>query len=178
MRSFAPTATAARLIGYSKGANDMPTKDEREPFYRVDVAEAKRDAGRRRRRRHRRARPGRVPDRPRPGATLIPVNSVFARREELPKDKKILFVCAVGQRSALAAEMAAAAGLPADPSTRSMAAPTPGARPASRRVAAIQDCELDHPSRLVRSRSHDAHASCSGTSTTRCSTPAAPAASA
>jgi rhodanese-related sulfurtransferase len=49
-----------------------------------------------------------------PGAALIPVNSVFARREELPKDKKILFVCAVGQRSALAAEMAAAAGLPAD----------------------------------------------------------------
>ena len=38
----------------------------------------------------------------------------IARREELPKDKKILFVCAVGQRSALAAEMAAAAGLPAD----------------------------------------------------------------
>jgi rhodanese-related sulfurtransferase len=49
-----------------------------------------------------------------PGATLIPVNSVFARREELPKDKKIVFVCEVGQRSALAAELAAAAGLPAE----------------------------------------------------------------
>ncbi len=49
-----------------------------------------------------------------PGATLIPVNSVWNRREELPPDKKIVFVCAVGQRSALAAEMAAAAGLPAD----------------------------------------------------------------
>ena len=92
----------------------MPSKDEREPFYRVDVAEAGemvKDDG---------AvvidvrepfeyQAGHIPS-----ATLIPVNSVFARREELPKDKKILFVCAVGQRSALAAEMAAAAGLPAD----------------------------------------------------------------
>ena len=91
----------------------MPSKDEREPFYRVDVAEASEMVGE-----------GvvvidvRNPDEFQsghiPGATLIPVNSVFARREELPKDKKILFVCAVGQRSALAAEMAAAAGLPAD----------------------------------------------------------------
>jgi rhodanese-related sulfurtransferase len=92
----------------------MPTKDEREPFHRITVAEAKDfmasgdyaviDV--------------RNPDEYQgghlPGATLIPVNSVFQRREELPKDKKIIFVCAVGQRSALAAEMAAAAGLPAD----------------------------------------------------------------
>ncbi len=46
-----------------------------------------------------------------PGAKLMPVNSVFARHQELPKDKDIIFVCAVGQRSALACEMAAAAGL-------------------------------------------------------------------
>ena len=46
-----------------------------------------------------------------PGAKLIPVNTVFARREELPGDREIVFVCAVGQRSALACEMAAAAGL-------------------------------------------------------------------
>jgi rhodanese-related sulfurtransferase len=92
----------------------MPTKDEREPFHRITVAEAKDfmasgdyaviDV--------------RNPDEYQgghlPGATLIPVNSVFQRREELPQDKKIIFVCAVGQRSALAAEMAAAAGLPAD----------------------------------------------------------------
>jgi rhodanese-related sulfurtransferase len=92
----------------------MPKKDEREPFYRIDVAEAKQmmtdgesvviDV-----RNPNEYQSGHVP-----GATLIPVNSVFARREELPKDKKIIFVCAVGQRSALAAEMAAAAGLPAD----------------------------------------------------------------
>ncbi len=92
----------------------MPTKDEREPFYRVDVAEAAEMANAADvvvidvRDPHE-YQTGHVP-----GATLIPVNSVFARREELPKDKKILFVCAVGQRSALAAEMGAAAGLPAD----------------------------------------------------------------
>lgn len=45
-----------------------------------------------------------------PGATLIPVNSVYARRQELPQDKELIFVCALGQRSALACEMAAAAG--------------------------------------------------------------------
>ncbi|HYM16164.1 MAG TPA: rhodanese-like domain-containing protein [Dehalococcoidia bacterium] len=92
----------------------MPRKDEREPFHRVDVAEAKQlvESGEVAvidvREPHEYAA-GHVP-----GATLIPVNSVFARREELPKEGKILFVCAVGQRSALAAEMAAAAGLPAD----------------------------------------------------------------
>jgi rhodanese-related sulfurtransferase len=92
----------------------MARKDEREPFYRVDVAEAKDMLGDDGvvvidvREPHE-YQAGHLPD-----ATLIPVNSVFARREELPKDKKIVFVCAVGQRSALAAEMAAAAGLPAD----------------------------------------------------------------
>jgi rhodanese-related sulfurtransferase len=92
----------------------VATKDEREPFYRIDVAEAKDmlagddtviiDV----------REPHEYQDGHVPTATLIPVNTVFARREELPKDKKIIFVCAVGQRSALAAEMAAAAGVPAD----------------------------------------------------------------
>jgi rhodanese-related sulfurtransferase len=88
----------------------MATKDPREPFTRIDVAEAKEmlsngatiiDV----RERHE-YDSGHVP-----GAGLIPVNTVYARREELPKDKDLLFICAVGQRSALAAEMAAAAGL-------------------------------------------------------------------
>ncbi len=92
----------------------MPTKDEREPFHRVTVAEAKEmltddgvviiDV-----REPHEYSSGHIPS-----ATLIPVNSVFARKDELPKDKKIIFVCAVGQRSGLASELAAAAGLPAD----------------------------------------------------------------
>ncbi|MBF6599845.1 MAG: rhodanese-like domain-containing protein [Dehalococcoidia bacterium] len=92
----------------------MPKKDEREPFYRVDVAEAKEmlagdDVAVIDVREPHEYQSGHIPS-----ATLIPVNSVFARRDELPRDKRLIFVCAVGQRSALAAEMAAAAGLPAD----------------------------------------------------------------
>ena len=45
-----------------------------------------------------------------PGAVLIPLNTVLRRGEEIPKDRQVLFVCAVGQRSSLAAEMAAAMG--------------------------------------------------------------------
>jgi len=92
----------------------MATKDEREPFYRIDIEEAKQMLGNGDAviidvRNLNEYQSGHVP-----GASLIPVNSVFQRREELPADKKIIFICAVGQRSALAAEMAAAGGLPAD----------------------------------------------------------------
>ncbi|HEV8574660.1 MAG TPA: rhodanese-like domain-containing protein [Dehalococcoidia bacterium] len=87
----------------------MAKKDPREPFTRIDVSEAdemiKDGAAVIDVREPHEYTTGHVP-----GATLIPVNSVYARREELPQDKDLIFVCAVGQRSALAAEMAAAAG--------------------------------------------------------------------
>lgn len=88
----------------------MATKNELEPFTRISPQEAKEmlengaviiDV-----REQHEWNTGHVPE-----ATLIPVNSVYKRREELPTDKDVLFICAVGQRSALAAEMAAAAGL-------------------------------------------------------------------
>ncbi len=89
----------------------MATKDPREPFSRIDVKEAQGmmsensvaliDV-----REPHEYKAGHVP-----GAKLIPVATVFARRDELPRDKDVIFVCAVGQRSALACEMAAAAGL-------------------------------------------------------------------
>lgn len=88
----------------------MARKDPREPFTRIDVKEAEEmknngaaviDV-----REPHEYNAGHVPD-----AKLIPVATVYARREELPRDKDIVFVCAVGQRSALACEMAAAAGL-------------------------------------------------------------------
>ncbi len=88
----------------------MATKDPREPFSRIDVKEAKEMLGDGAAivdvREPHEYETGHVP-----GATLIPVNSVYARRDELPKEKDVIFVCAVGQRSALACEMAAAAGL-------------------------------------------------------------------
>ena len=43
-----------------------------------------------------------------PGAELIPVDDLFSRIDELNKDKRLIFVCSVGVRSALACEMAAA----------------------------------------------------------------------
>jgi len=45
------------------------------------------------------------------GALWIPVDQILQRAHQLPRDKKLLFICAAGVRSALAAEMAAAAGL-------------------------------------------------------------------
>lgn len=88
----------------------MPTKNEREPFTRLNVQEAKdmlaNGAAVIDVREPHEYTAGHVPN-----AALIPVNSVYARRAELPQDQDVIFVCAVGQRSALAAEMAAAAGL-------------------------------------------------------------------
>ncbi len=89
----------------------MPGNDPQEPFARISVGEGSEMIGRDDvavidvREPHE-YNAGHVPD-----ARVIPVASVFARRDELPRDKDVIFVCAVGQRSALACEMAAAAGL-------------------------------------------------------------------
>ncbi len=89
----------------------MPTKNAREPFTRINVTEAQEmmsrdDVAVIDVREPPEYQAGHVPN-----AKLVPVNSVYARRDELPRDKELIFVCAVGQRSALACEMAAAAGL-------------------------------------------------------------------
>jgi rhodanese-related sulfurtransferase len=42
------------------------------------------------------------------GALWIPVDEVYPRFDELPKEGKLLFICEVGARSGLAAETAAA----------------------------------------------------------------------
>jgi len=89
----------------------MPIKNPEEPFTRINLEEAQEmlardDVALIDVREPHEYNAGHVP-----GATLLPVNSVFARRDELPRDKQIIFVCGSGQRSALACEMAAAAGL-------------------------------------------------------------------
>jgi rhodanese-related sulfurtransferase len=88
----------------------MATKDPREPFTRINAIEAKEKidtesvqvidvrtaveyAG------------GHVP-----GSINIPHMSVLARIGELAKDRELVFICQVGQRSALACEFAASAG--------------------------------------------------------------------
>ncbi len=89
----------------------MPTKDPREPFARITVEEGKEmmssnDVAVIDVREPNEYNAGHVPN-----ANLIPVATVFAHKAELPRDKDVIFVCGVGQRSALACEMAAAAGL-------------------------------------------------------------------
>lgn len=44
------------------------------------------------------------------GAVHFPLNKVFTNAADLPSDKGLVFICSVGQRSALAAEFAAAVG--------------------------------------------------------------------
>lgn len=44
------------------------------------------------------------------GATLIPLGQIIARPQDVITADNVVFVCEVGQRSAVAAEMAAAVG--------------------------------------------------------------------
>jgi rhodanese-related sulfurtransferase len=88
----------------------MATKDPREPFTRLSVAEAKEkiasgdvqviDA----------RTPGEYAGGHVPGAVNIPHMSVVSRKGDLAADKELVFICQMGQRSALAAEFAAAVG--------------------------------------------------------------------
>ncbi|HEV7213847.1 MAG TPA: rhodanese-like domain-containing protein [Chloroflexota bacterium] len=46
-----------------------------------------------------------------PGAKLVPLNSFLrSPRQHLPANGPVLFICAMGQRSGVASEMAAASG--------------------------------------------------------------------
>ncbi len=92
----------------------MATKDPREPFTRISVQEAKemldngkavmvdvRD-------------PHEYVEVHATGVRLIPVNTVMGEVRQIRDfagDKEVLFICKSGQRSALAAEFATAAGL-------------------------------------------------------------------
>jgi rhodanese-related sulfurtransferase len=89
----------------------MPSKNPGEPYTRINVDEAFEMYGN-----------GKVAfvDVRRPdeytlghikGALYIPVDDVLSRIDELPKDKQLLFICAIGVRSGLACEMAAAMGI-------------------------------------------------------------------
>ena len=90
----------------------MPRKENGEPYYRVDSPEASTilnedpdntvviDV-----RREDEWETGHVT-----GAIHIPVDDVLDRTDEIPTDKKVLFICAAGVRSGLACEMAASIG--------------------------------------------------------------------
>jgi rhodanese-related sulfurtransferase len=92
----------------------VATRDPREPFTRISVAEAKAklDAGE--------AvmvdvrEPNEYVEVHAKGVRLIPVNTVMGEIKQIRDfagDKEVLFICKSGQRSALAAEFATAAGI-------------------------------------------------------------------
>ena len=89
----------------------MPRQDPGEPYYRISIDEAAEmysgdgavvvDV-----RRPDEYTAGHVKD-----AIYITVDDVLGRIDELPDDKDLLFICAMGVRSGLACEMAAAMGI-------------------------------------------------------------------
>ena len=89
----------------------MATKSELEPFTRITASEAKEmiekgDVQVVDTRERYEYDEGHVP-----GANNIPHMATLPRNAELARDKPIIFVCATGQRSAVAAEFAATLGL-------------------------------------------------------------------
>jgi len=88
----------------------MATKDPREPFTRITVAEAKEKMDQGGVQVVDVRTPGEFAGGHVPGAINIPHMSIIARKAELADDREIVFICQMGQRSALAAEFAAAVG--------------------------------------------------------------------
>ena len=88
----------------------MPRQETGEPYFRIDSDEAAKMHGdddvvfidvR---------RPDEYAEGHIKNALFIPVDDIIARIDEIPEDKKLLFICAIGVRSGLACEMAAAMG--------------------------------------------------------------------
>lgn len=89
----------------------MAVKNEDEPFTRIDVHEAKEmiDGG------EVQVIDSREPDEHAeghvPGSVCIPHMATLPQADKLARDRPLLFICKVGQRSAVAAEFAASLGL-------------------------------------------------------------------
>lgn len=88
----------------------MATRNPGEPFTRLTVAEAKAKIEKDNVQVIDVRTPAEYAGGHVPGAINIPHMSVVARRAELAPDKELVFICQVGQRSALACEFAAALG--------------------------------------------------------------------
>jgi rhodanese-related sulfurtransferase len=88
----------------------MATKDPREPFTRINVQEAKDMASKDNVQVIDSRTPGEYAGGHVPGAINIPHMSTVSRRGDLSTDKELVFICQMGQRSALACEFAASLG--------------------------------------------------------------------
>ena len=92
----------------------MATKDPREPFTRISVNEAKEKLDKGEAVMVDVRDPHEYVEVHAKGVRLIPVNTVIGEVKQIRDfagDKEVLFICKSGQRSALAAEFATAAGL-------------------------------------------------------------------
>jgi rhodanese-related sulfurtransferase len=92
----------------------VATKDPREPFTRISVAEAKEKLDKGEAVMVDVREPHEYAEVHASGVRLIPVNTVIGEVKQIRDfagDKEVLFICKSGQRSALAAEFATAAGL-------------------------------------------------------------------
>jgi len=92
----------------------LATKNPQEPFTRITVAEAKEKLDRGEAVMVDVREPGEYVEVHAKGVRLVPVNTVLneiAQIREFAGEKDVLFICKSGQRSALAAEFAAAGGL-------------------------------------------------------------------
>ncbi len=92
----------------------MATKDPREPFTRISVTEAKEKLDNGEAVMVDVREPHEYAEVHASGVRLIPVNSVMGEVKQIRDfagGKEVLFICKSGQRSALAAEFATAAGL-------------------------------------------------------------------
>lgn len=92
----------------------MATKDPREPFTRISVTEAKEKLDKGEAVMVDVREPHEYAEVHASGVRLIPVNTVMGEAKQirdLAGGKEVLFICKSGQRSALAAEFATAAGL-------------------------------------------------------------------
>lgn len=88
----------------------MATKDPREPFTRIDVKEAKEKTSNGDVQVIDVRTPAEYVGGHVPGSINIPHMSVVSRKAELATDKELVFICQMGQRSALACEFAASLG--------------------------------------------------------------------
>ena len=92
----------------------LATKDPREPFTRISVKEAKEKLDKGEAVMVDVRNPDEYVEVHAEGVRLIPVNTVIGEVDQIREfagEKEVLFICKSGQRSALAAEYATAAGL-------------------------------------------------------------------
>lgn len=92
----------------------MPRQESGEPYQRISITEAAQLHGSKDAEFIDVRRPDEYADGHIKNALFIPVDDVLTRIDELPKEKKLLFICAMGVRSGLACEMAAAMGISSD----------------------------------------------------------------